>query len=226
MVGVWAQVADQLRDVAGLARQLRQLGVTAPWVGSPSITNVTALKLAGPSLYGTYGVADYAEESSDAARAYGKAYRAATKIAPDNQSSWTFDAVTVLALAINKAGKADPQAIREALLAVRGHAGAEGTYNFESGEVVLWQPPNRLALLSTAGAALTVVAPAGSPLRRATVATTAVVATWWGADELARGVNPFRRAVGGALGLVIAGAGAFLLRGRGGHHRRPSRGRA
>jgi len=118
-------------DLGIFARQLRQLGVNAPWVGSPSITNVTALKLAGPSLYNTYGVADYAEESSDAARAYGKAYRAATKVAPDNQSSWTFDAVTVLALAINKAGKTDPQAIREALLAVRGHEGAEGTYNFD-----------------------------------------------------------------------------------------------
>jgi branched-chain amino acid transport system substrate-binding protein len=118
-------------DIGIFARQLRQLGVTAPWVGSPSITNVTALKLAGPSLYGTYGVADYAEESSDAARAFGKAYRAAMKVAPDNQSSWTFDAVTVLAKAINTAGKTDPQAIREALLAVRGHEGAEGTYNFD-----------------------------------------------------------------------------------------------
>ena len=118
-------------DLGIFARQLRQLGVNAPWVGSPSITNVTALKLAGPSLFNTYGVADYAEDSSEAAKAYGTAYRAATKIAPDNQSSWTFDAVTVLALAINKAGKTDPQAIREALLAVRGHQGAEGTYNFD-----------------------------------------------------------------------------------------------
>ena len=118
-------------DVGIFARQLRQLGVSAPWIGSPSITNVTALKLAGPALYGTYGVADYAEESSGAARDYGKAYRAASKVAPDNQSSWTFDAVTVLAQAINRAGKTDPQAIREALLAVRGHEGAEGTYNFD-----------------------------------------------------------------------------------------------
>ncbi|GJD52425.1 Leucine-, isoleucine-, valine-, threonine-, and alanine-binding protein [Methylobacterium crusticola] len=118
-------------DLGIFARQLRQLGVTAPWVGSPSIVNVTALKLAGPSLFGTYGVADYAEDSSPAAKAFGKAYRDATKIAPDNQSSWTYDAVTVLAMAINKAGRTDPQAIREALLAVRGHEGAEGTYNFD-----------------------------------------------------------------------------------------------
>ncbi len=49
-------------DLGIFARQLRQLGVNIPWVGSPSIVNITALKLAGPALYNTYGVADYAEE--------------------------------------------------------------------------------------------------------------------------------------------------------------------
>src|SRR3954470_6370278 len=77
-------------DLGVFARQLRQLGVTIPWVGSPSIVNVSALKLAGPALYGTFGVADYAEDSSPASKAFGKAYRAATNgVAPDNQSSWT-----------------------------------------------------------------------------------------------------------------------------------------
>ena len=118
-------------DLGVFARQLRQLGVTIPYVGSPSIVNVTALKLAGPALYGTFGVADYAEESSDASRAFGKLYRDVAKVAPDNQSSWTYDAVTVLCAAIKKAGKTDPSAVREAILATRKHAGAEGEYNFD-----------------------------------------------------------------------------------------------
>lgn len=42
-------------DLGIFARQLRQLGVNIPWVGSPSIVNVSALKLAGPALYNTYG---------------------------------------------------------------------------------------------------------------------------------------------------------------------------
>src|SRR6202140_2090691 len=75
------------------ARQLRQLGVNVPWVGSPSITNITALKLAGPALYGTFGVADYAEDSSEASKAFGKTYRDAVKVAPDNQSAWPYDAI-------------------------------------------------------------------------------------------------------------------------------------
>jgi ABC-type branched-subunit amino acid transport system substrate-binding protein len=118
-------------DLGIFARQLRQLGVNIPWVGSPSIVNITALKLAGPALYNTFGVADYAEDSSDASKAYGKLYRDAAKVAPDNQSSWTFDAVTVLSASINKAGSTDPAKIREAILATKKFPGAEGEYNFD-----------------------------------------------------------------------------------------------
>src|SRR5580693_2590867 len=118
-------------DLGIFARQLRQLGVNIPWVGSPSIVNITALKLAGPALYNTYGVADYAEESSDAAKTFGKAYRDIVKVAPDNQSSWPYDAINVLAAAINKAGSTDSAKIREAILATQKFAGAEGEYNFD-----------------------------------------------------------------------------------------------
>jgi branched-chain amino acid transport system substrate-binding protein len=118
-------------DLGIFGRQLRQLGVTIPWVGSPSIVNITALKLAGPALYNTFGVADYAEDSSDAAKAFGKIYRDATKVAPDNQSSWTYDAINVLSQGINKAGSTDPAKIREAILAIKNYAGAEGEYNFD-----------------------------------------------------------------------------------------------
>jgi len=119
-------------DLGIFARQLRQLGVTIPWVGSPSIVNITALKLAGPALYGTFGVADYAEDSSDASKAFGKIYRDAVKVAPDNQSSWPYDAINVLAAAINKAGSTDPAKIREAILSIKKFAGAEGEYNFDA----------------------------------------------------------------------------------------------
>ena len=119
-------------DLGIFARQARQLGVNIPWVGSPSITNDTALKLAGPGLYGTYGVADFAEDSSPAAKAFGTLYRDTYRLEADNQSSWTFDAVNVLAKAINAAGKTDPGAIRDAMLAVKGFDGAEGTYAFDA----------------------------------------------------------------------------------------------
>jgi branched-chain amino acid transport system substrate-binding protein len=118
-------------DLGIFARQLRQLGVNIPWVGSPSVVAVSSTKLAGPALYGTYGVADYAEESGEAPRAFGKAYREAYKTAPDIQSAWTYDAVTILSAAINKAGSTDPGKIREAILGLKKFPGAEGEYNFD-----------------------------------------------------------------------------------------------
>ncbi|GAC1532765.1 MAG: ABC transporter substrate-binding protein [Ramlibacter sp.] len=119
-------------DLGVFARQLRQLGVNVPWVGSPSTVAVSAMKLAGPALHGTYGVADYAEDSSPAAKAFGKAYRELAKVAPDNQSSWTYDAMNILCMAIKKAGSTDAQAIRAAIVAIRGYQGAEGVYNFDA----------------------------------------------------------------------------------------------
>src|SRR5271167_3441302 len=118
-------------DLGIFARQLRQLGVTIPWVGSPSVVAVSSTKLAGPALFGTYGVADYAEDSSDASKAFGKAYRDAYKTAPDNQSAWPYDAITILSAAINKAGSTDPAKIRDNILALKKFAGAEGEYNFD-----------------------------------------------------------------------------------------------
>jgi branched-chain amino acid transport system substrate-binding protein len=52
-------------------------------------------------------------------------------VAPDNQSSWTFDAINVLALGIKNANSTEPTKIREAILAIKKFAGAEGEYNFD-----------------------------------------------------------------------------------------------
>lgn len=118
-------------DLGVFARQARQLGVRLPWVGSPSIVNTTALNLGGPSLFGTYGVADFAVDASPVSKAFNAKYEAVAKSAADNQSSWAYDAVTILAKAINAAGSVEPGKIRDAILAIRGHQGAEGEYNFD-----------------------------------------------------------------------------------------------
>src|SRR5208283_5151825 len=76
-------------DLAIFARQLRQVGVTIPWVGSPTTFLSSAVKLAGPSLWGVYGVADYAIESSPEAKEFAKLYGAVSKVQPDFYSSWT-----------------------------------------------------------------------------------------------------------------------------------------
>jgi len=118
-------------DQAIFARQLRQLGINIAWVGSPTTVATTVLKLAGPALYGSYAVSDFAADSSPAAKEFAAKYEATYKSAPDFQGAWTYDAVHVLALAIDNAKSLEPQKIREAILSVKDYPGVEGTYNFD-----------------------------------------------------------------------------------------------
>jgi len=116
-------------DCAVFARQLRQLGVRIPWVGSYSVISPVTRGLAKNALFGTYGIADFAEDANPTAKALGAAYRTRFNASPDN--GWTYDAMKVLAHAINTANSTDAAKIREAILAIRKFPGAEGEFNFD-----------------------------------------------------------------------------------------------
>jgi branched-chain amino acid transport system substrate-binding protein len=117
-------------DCAVFARQLKQLGVSAPWVGSASLASPVTIKLAGAAVNGTYSVADFNEDANPEAKAmvaeYRKAYKNET---PDG--GWTYDAVTILAKAMNQAGSTDPEKVRSAILSIHGFKATEGEYNFD-----------------------------------------------------------------------------------------------
>ena len=84
----------------------------------------------------------------------------------------------------------------------------------ETGEVVLFQAPNLPAVISTVGVVLTALSPRGSGMQRGAAVATVLVSTWWGVDELARGVNPFRKALGAGGLAAVAVAAAVALRRR------------
>jgi branched-chain amino acid transport system substrate-binding protein len=117
-------------DIAVFARQVRQLGVRIPWVGSQSITSPVTLSLAKNALYGTYGVADFTPDANDESKAFTAAYaKAYNGGVPD--SGWTYDAMQILALATNAAKSTEPSKIRDAIIAIKGYKGTEGTYNYD-----------------------------------------------------------------------------------------------
>jgi branched-chain amino acid transport system substrate-binding protein len=118
-------------DVGIFAKQLRQLGVNIAWVGSPSISTDTAMKLAGDALYNTYSIADFAIDSSPEAASYAKRYRDKYKMEPDLYSAWAYDAVQLLATGIRNAKSTKPDDIRKAMLNIKGYKGIEGTYTFD-----------------------------------------------------------------------------------------------
>ena len=116
-----------------LAVQLRQGGSGgAAWIGSPGITAAVVRERAGPALEGAYGVTDFAPEAGPAAAAFARRYEAAYGRPADPFSAWAFDAVTLLAKAVADASATEPERLRAALLAIRGHEGAQGTYRFDA----------------------------------------------------------------------------------------------
>ena len=119
-------------DVGIFAKQLRQLGVTIPWVGSPSIIAVTALNLAGDALYGTYAIADFTTDANEVTKAFTRKYKDKYGINPDAFASWAYDSMYILAMGIKNAGSTDPEAIRKAILAIKGYQGLEGNYEFDA----------------------------------------------------------------------------------------------
>jgi branched-chain amino acid transport system substrate-binding protein len=118
-------------DVGIFAKQLRQLGVSADWVGSPSLVSVTAMELAGPALNGVHSVADFTPDASAESKAYTAKYKAAYKLDPDVYSSWAYDAMRILARAIGDAKSTEPEAIRKGIVGIQGWKGVEGTYSFD-----------------------------------------------------------------------------------------------
>jgi len=117
-------------DFAIFTKQLKQLGVNVPILSGMG-ASVSARKLAGSALFGSYAVIDFAPDASDASRLFSKKYRDRYGVDPDFYSSWTYDAVHILAVAIKNAAGTNPDAIRKAILTIQNYEGAEGIFNFD-----------------------------------------------------------------------------------------------
>jgi branched-chain amino acid transport system substrate-binding protein len=118
-------------DVALFARQLKQFGVTIPWIGSASVASPISRNLAGAALYGSYIVSDFDENANPQATKFIAEYKKAYNATTDDQSAWPYDAVNLTAEAIKKAGGTDPAKLRDALHAIKNFPGTEGTYTFD-----------------------------------------------------------------------------------------------
>ena len=118
-------------DVGIFAKQLKQLGVNIKWIGSPSVISVTALKLAGDSLFDTFSVADFTTDANDETKAFTKKYNTKYGLDPDVYASWAYGAMYILKTAIESAKSTEPDKVRAAILAIRGLKGVEGTYDFD-----------------------------------------------------------------------------------------------
>lgn len=122
------------------AKNMKQLGMTIPYVGSHGIANMAFIDLAADAAEGVVFPAGklLAPESivDPAQKAvidqFSVAYEAATGAKPNTFAGHAFDAVALLWNAIETAQSTDAAAIQSALNATTGFPGTGGIYNYSS----------------------------------------------------------------------------------------------
>ncbi|MDI3297863.1 MAG: ABC transporter substrate-binding protein [Bacillota bacterium] len=116
-------------DKVGLiVRQARDLGITVPMMGGDGWDSPDLVKLAGAqALNNTYFTNHYSSQDPDPkVQAFVQAYKARYGDVPDALAALGYDAVMLVADAIQRAGSADPAKIREALAATTDFQGVTG----------------------------------------------------------------------------------------------------
>ena len=114
-------------DVGIFAKQMRQLGVNMPWVGSPSIISVTALNLAGEALYGTYAIADFTTDADEQSTERSpRSIGTSTASIPTRSRAGRTTLCTSLPSPFKKANSTDAEAVRKGILGINGYKGVEG----------------------------------------------------------------------------------------------------
>lgn len=122
-------VPGYYNDVGLIVAQARQLGITVPLFGGDGWEAPELIEIAGAkALEGTYYSTHFSPESTEPlSQQFVAAYKAEYGgQVPDAMAALGYDAVRVLADAIERAGTTDSQALRDALAATSGFAGATG----------------------------------------------------------------------------------------------------
>ncbi len=120
------------------AKNMVQLGMDIPYVGSHGIANKTFIELGGEAVEGVVfpagrllvpsSITD--PEQKAVTQAFIDEYQAAYGGAPNTFAGYAFEAVLLLVNAIETAGSTDPAAIQTALNQTQGFVGPDGVYNY------------------------------------------------------------------------------------------------
>jgi branched-chain amino acid transport system substrate-binding protein len=100
--------ATNSEDLAIAARQMNELGVKAPVVGSPSITSEVTFKLAQQFIQNWYAVVDFLLDSNDVNKQWAQEYEQRYNQQPDLFGAWQRDAMYFMKAALEKSGCSRP----------------------------------------------------------------------------------------------------------------------
>jgi branched-chain amino acid transport system substrate-binding protein len=121
-------------DVAIIARQARQMGLTMPLLGADGWDAPELWELGGDALNGCYISNHYsADDPSENIQKFVHDYRQRFgNLTPDAHAALAYDALRFLGEAIRKAGTTEGQKLRDALAATKNFAGVTGIISMDA----------------------------------------------------------------------------------------------
>ena len=120
-------------DVAIIAKQARQLGLTMPLLGADGWDAPELWELGGDALNGTFISNHYsADDPSETIQSFVHAYRQRYgNLTPDAHAALAYDALRFLAEAIQRAGTTEGPKLRDALAETKNFAGVTGMISMD-----------------------------------------------------------------------------------------------
>jgi branched-chain amino acid transport system substrate-binding protein len=120
------------------AKNMKQLGMNIPYIGSHGIANSKFIELAGDAAEGVVfpagrllipsSITD--PDQKAVTEAFSEQYEYEWGEAPNPYAGYAFEAITILVDAITRAGSTEAKAIQTALNQTKGFAGPDGVYNY------------------------------------------------------------------------------------------------
>ena len=126
-------VPGYYNQVGMIANQAREVGLEQPLLGGDGFDSPELYKVAGDNIVGSYFTNHYSADDMDpAVQGFIRKYKEHSGgNTPDAMAILAYDAVNVVADAIERAGSTDPDAIRDALAATKAYKGAAGSITID-----------------------------------------------------------------------------------------------
>ncbi len=125
-------IPDYYNKVGLIARQVRQLGLTAKLLGGDGWDSPEMLKIAGDAIHGGYFTNHYSpDDPRPEVQNWVKKYEAKYGQRPDALATLGYDAALLMLEALRKAEKLEPKSIRDALAGIKGFPCVSGSISFD-----------------------------------------------------------------------------------------------
>lgn len=120
-------------SVAPILNLARQIGLTAPFIGSDGWGNAEQLKLCGPACVGSYVINHYSPtNNNDLTQKFVSNYQAKYNAIPNDIAALTYDSFQLLIQALqNTSNPFNRQLIQASLAQIRTFNGVTGTMHFD-----------------------------------------------------------------------------------------------